>query len=586
MAQADAGQLISPFKTLAGVQSRLTEAVLARHKFNHPPLAAEIRRMLGSSDVDTGALAQEPIIEAAFPYVTGENTLEQVSGQLLHPAVVDALTTPGGDRQYVFPRTIRPYAHQIESWTLLRDPVPQSVLVTSGTGSGKTECFMLPLLDDLAREASAAGRLKGVRAIALYPLNALISSQEERLREWTAPFKGNVRFGLYNGLMPDDQRTVAQRPEQVMDRRTLRGDPPPILVTNITMLEYMTVRRQDRPLIEASSGKLRWIILDEAHSYVGSRAAEVALLIRRVLLAFNVKPSDVRFVATSATIGDSGDVEAKLKAFLRDVAGVSDDRVHVVVGHRRKPVLPAPGPARTLSKAELADSGKMASNPAVQNLMRMFDRSAVKWSQISTEAAKIGVDGEALVQALVSTPAGASEPFLPVRVHGFVRGVQGVYSCLNPACSKKPAEWPFGAILPEAVQRCPHCRSAVLEIEHCNECGEPFLHGVERQGRLTIDVRPMDQDEFAADSENEAESDEDEAADEDVADDAPEIGRRMSVRDLATGHVLHLNFANGEVQDAGGHASRHRQNVRPASQRAAVPGGGAMPAFAQDEARF
>src|SRR5208337_2716949 len=145
----------------------------------------------------------------------------------------DALSTPAADRQYVFPMTMKPYVHQVESWTLLRDPTPQSVLVTSGTGSGKTECFLLPLLDDLAREASTTGRLTGVRAIALYPLNALISSQEERFREWTAPFKGKIRFGLYNGLMPDHLKLMSQRAEQVEDRRTLRSDPPPILVTNI-----------------------------------------------------------------------------------------------------------------------------------------------------------------------------------------------------------------------------------------------------------------------------------------------------------------------------------------------------------------
>lgn len=554
MAQGESGQLMSPFKTLSGVQSRLTEAVLGRYKLNHPALTGEIRRMFGSSDVDAGALAQEPIIEAAFPYVTGSETLEQMSGGLLHPSVVGALTSPAADRQYAFPRSMRPYVHQVESWRLLRESTPQSVLVTSGTGSGKTECFMVPLLDDLAREAAVSGRLMGVRAIALYPLNALISSQEERLREWTAPFKGKIRFGLYNGLMPDDQRSASQKPEQVEDRRTLRADPPPILVTNITMLEYMTVRRQDRPLIEASSGKLRWIILDEAHSYVGSRAAEVALLIRRVMLAFDVKPSDVRFVATSATIGEGGDVEAKLKAFLRDVAGVPDARVHVVVGQRRRPVLPTPGPARALSKAELSELGKVASNPIVQNLMRLFDQSAVKWSQISSEAQKLGVDGEALVQALATTGK-AAEPLLPVRVHGFVRGVQGVYSCTNPNCSRTPAGWPFGAVLPEAVQRCPHCRSAVLEIEHCSECGEPFLYGVERQGRLSIDVRLMDQDEFAADSEREGEAEDEEESAEEALEQAPDIKRRFSVRDLAAGHILHLDHASGEIRDTAGEST-------------------------------
>jgi ATP-dependent helicase YprA (DUF1998 family) len=96
----------------------------------------------------------------------------------------------------------------------------------------------------------------------------------------------------------------AQIGSEIRDRRTLRKTPPPILVTNATMLEYMLVRTQDAPILEASKGKLEWIILDEAHTYIGSQAAELALLIRRVLHAFGVSPQDVRFVATSATIGD------------------------------------------------------------------------------------------------------------------------------------------------------------------------------------------------------------------------------------------------------------------------------------------
>src|SRR3546814_5825812 len=99
-------------------------------------------------------------------------------------------------------------------------------------------------------------------------------------------------------------------PHQVLYRETLRANPPPILVTNQTMLEYMTIRREDRKILDASRGKLRWIVIDEAHSYIGSAAAELSLLLRRVMNAFDVTPDQVRFVATSATIGSADDAEA------------------------------------------------------------------------------------------------------------------------------------------------------------------------------------------------------------------------------------------------------------------------------------
>ncbi|MCV5688520.1 hypothetical protein OFN32_30410, partial [Escherichia coli] len=89
--------------------------------------------------------------------------------------------------------------------------------------------------------------------------------------------------------------------------------PPSIMVTNTTMLEYMLIRRKDAPIIEKSQGMLKYIVLDEAHSYIGSQAAELSLLLRRVMHGFGVTPDQVRFVATSATIGGA-DSDDDLKA--------------------------------------------------------------------------------------------------------------------------------------------------------------------------------------------------------------------------------------------------------------------------------
>ncbi len=166
----------------------------------------------------------------------------------------------------------------------------------------------------------------------LYPLNALIASQEERLRAWTAPFEGKIRFALYNGLLPDRIKAADHlpRPECVQDRKVLRESPPPILVTNVTMLEYMLLRPQDAPIRGKSRGKLRYIVLDEAHTYVGANAAEIALLLRRVCLAFGVDPAEVRFIATSATIGVGEDITNALQRFLADVSGTPLEPANIV----------------------------------------------------------------------------------------------------------------------------------------------------------------------------------------------------------------------------------------------------------------
>jgi DEAD/DEAH box helicase domain-containing protein len=184
----------------------------------------------------------------------------------------------------------------LEAWrALIEGQPPRSVLVTSGTGSGKTECFLIPILNDLAGELERRQNapLIGVRALFLYPLNALIKSQKDRLVAWSEPFKGGIRFCLYNGDTPDQAKSEWSC--EVADRRTLRKEPPPLLVTNATMLEYLLVRNEDRPIIDQSQGQLRWIVIDEAHTYVGSQAAELTLLLRRVLHTFGCQPGDVPF---------------------------------------------------------------------------------------------------------------------------------------------------------------------------------------------------------------------------------------------------------------------------------------------------
>ena len=182
---------LTPFQVVEELRQRSVEAVLGQSGLNHPALAAEIRRRFGGRDIAAGALLQEPVIEAAFPFAEADETMSALSDELLHPKVIDALDLPDDPR---IGRDWHPYEHQLQSWKLLRDQTPQCVLVTSGTGSGKTECFMVPLLDDLVREAEEQRQaLSGVRAIMLYPLNALIASQQERLSKWTAPFKGKLR---------------------------------------------------------------------------------------------------------------------------------------------------------------------------------------------------------------------------------------------------------------------------------------------------------------------------------------------------------------------------------------------------------
>lgn len=237
-----------------------------------------------------------------------------------------------------------PYKHQKQCWQELN--VGNSIVVTTGTGSGKTECFMLPLVSHLIKEA-ARGQ---VNAIFLYPLNALMEDQKQRLQELLGGT--SLRFAVYNGNLPYDdgesatsaklkehlKRQVQEEhkkyPNIVPTRVDLWNNPPEIVLTNPTMLEYMLIRNKDQRLF--TPGSLKWVVIDEAHTYTGAGAAELAMLLRRVLDAFHVKsPNDIRFATSSATIGNAETYEQKNEAIIRFIQNITGStRVKAIDGKR------------------------------------------------------------------------------------------------------------------------------------------------------------------------------------------------------------------------------------------------------------
>lgn len=502
---------MTPFDVLNEVKRRTAEAVIAQSGLSHEGLRRHLRELLGGNNPSSGALLQEPVLEGAHPFVTADDTMAALSGPLLHPDLVTALDKLGDDHEYRFPLSRKPFHHQTDTWQLLAEREPQSVLVTSGTGSGKTECFLFPILSDLAAQAHRQrAALEGVQAIMLYPLNALIESQRERLSAWTKPFGGKLRYCLYNGDLPSAAKESERRrtPEQVIDRAQLRASPPPLLVTNITMLEYMLVRAEDQPIIDASRGKLKWIVLDEAHSLVGAAAAEIALLLRRVLLAFAVKPEDVRFVATSATIGSGENVRQQLQSFLADVAGIPDSRVHVIEGRRRMPRRPeghSGGPSediRSAVPARLYDL--LGRDPKIWRLVEKLFHGSVPLADFEEGARKYGITAPDLIFAMSRAAHKSAdqeeERLAPIRLHAFERAVAGIWSCINPECAASPLDWQFGRVLSERADQCPSCSAPVLEVVSCIECGEAYLEGIEAGPRLSAPLRNPPRDEFAFDS--------------------------------------------------------------------------------------
>lgn len=509
--------------------SRTTEATLSVSGIVHPGLREHLEKQMNAECGKPGSFLAPPMFEQTFGWAHADRTMQQlVTDGLLSQSVVRSLDSEDNGR-YRFGADWKPFTHQLASWKALLEK-KHSVVVTSGTGSGKTECFMVPVLEDLHQcyEENNKQPLEGVHALFLYPLNALINSQRERLDAWTQAFGNGIRYCLYNGNTPElAAREVAKQrihPNEVLTRETMREHPAPILVTNGTMLEYMMVRQVDAPILEKSrAGKtLRWIILDEAHTYVGSQAAELAMQLRRVMHAFGVTPQDVRFVATSATIAGD-DAAEQLKTFLSDLSGVPTSQIDVLGGSRvvpdlvdslDKPValerLEAMQPEDKEEPEVLPERYELLTHTAEARALRhclVTSNRPLKLDELATSvAAQCGrsfTQNELLRWLDVCTatkPDKDSESFLKVRAHFFQRTTQGIWACFDPNCSCKAGtslekNWPYGLVYTNQRHKC-DCGALVFELSFCNECNEPHLLATERNGKL-VQWDASDEDEFS-----------------------------------------------------------------------------------------
>ena len=217
----------------------------------------------------------------------------------------------------------------------------QNVVVASGTASGKTECFLYPILFSLFQE-HLAGTLDrpGVRAMVLYPMNALVNDQRERLGGLVSTLEESgsefgFRFGQYIGQTPysaaDRYRSGAERgrnalPGEMPFREDMRKSPPHILFTNYSMLEYLLIRPDDSPLFDGERGKhWRFVVLDEAHIYRGAKGIEMAMLLRRLKdrVRAGGREDSFRCIATSATIasGHGEDERQAVADFAKELFG-------------------------------------------------------------------------------------------------------------------------------------------------------------------------------------------------------------------------------------------------------------------------
>ena len=210
----------------------------------------------------------------------------------------------GGEPFPETPLDFIPYRHQRIAFDRLAGG--QSTVIATGTGSGKTECFLYPVLDH-CRERSGTS---GVKAIFVYPMNALASDQARRIAgiiNRTPSLRGKVTAGLYVGETGASPRKRMAADHLIENREVLRERPPDILLTNYKMLDLLLTRPVDFPLWRRNaSGVLRYLVVDELHTFDGAQGTDLACLVRRLRARLQAGDGLV-CIGTSATIGGEED---------------------------------------------------------------------------------------------------------------------------------------------------------------------------------------------------------------------------------------------------------------------------------------
>ena len=466
----------------------------------------------------------EPLIQLNPHYAGGGSIQDFIDAGDLEPECAEVfrdLSVSGSDRD----RTLKLRKHQQQAVGYALSN--QSYAVTTGTGSGKSLCFFIPIID-AAIKARKAGEAPRTRAIVIYPMNALANSQMEELRRY---------LGAGHPHTPTFARYTGQ--EGAEERERIKNNPPDILLTNFMMLELLMTRQNDldRKVIENCRG-LRFVVLDELHTYRGRQGADVAMLMRRLKARIGDPKHPPVCVGTSATMASEGDTEEKNAAVAQVASKIFSARIGadaVVTETLRRGTDASrsgerelPGLAAAVEAALKGNVGHGRTNVdlAQDDLaiwietrigLKNVDHKPERASPVSREraaaalAADCGLSEEdcatALRNALIGfstpeklrgVPDGNGEPLFAFKLHQFIAGAGRLYATLHPEGQRDVTV--SGQIFNPNNEE-----ERLYPVHFCRNCGQEFHPVTLRtdRGREYFEKREIDDIPVEADEEDE-----------------------------------------------------------------------------------
>ncbi len=277
------------------------------------PKATDIRDRL-DEEYGKGRYWKEPLVQINPNYKKADRTVQQLAAAGEVDEATAEIFRLGKDPKNGNPGTeLSLYKHQEESLALCRQG--ESFVVTTGTGSGKSLSFFIPIVDSILK-AKRADPTPRTRAIVVYPMNALANSQLEEMEKFLCNWSPDARpvsIARYTGQEDSDERAK------------LRSEPPDILLTNYVMLDLVLTRyHEDHEVVEHSRG-LEFLVLDELHTYRGRQGADVAMLVRR--LRAQLEARNLLCIGTSATMGDVEGAASPREAIAKVASRIFDVEV-------------------------------------------------------------------------------------------------------------------------------------------------------------------------------------------------------------------------------------------------------------------
>lgn len=431
-----------------------------------------------------GRFWPEPLIQINPSYKKGANLADLIGGGALEPRTADIFRADGA------PLSL--YKHQEQAIALAAQG--ESYVVTTGTGSGKSLCFFIPIVNAVLAEKRMRTAPR-TRAIIIYPMNALANSQLEELDKFikNVPGERPVTFARYTGQ------------EDTEERRRISENPPDILLTNFMMLELLMTRQDelDRRVIGNCAG-LRFLVLDELHTYRGRQGADVALLVRRV--RERLSPEKLQCIGTSSTMASEGSLEDKGRVVARVASKLFSIEIpesNVIVetlervtdsAQSAKSVQAALGPAIDAGLASNISDAALRTHPLT---IWVETRLGVSWSEIDQrwvrarpltveEAARaLSTDAGREVSAcrsalrsllLVSSipereragaPEASARGFFAFKLHQFISGAGHAYATLE-APGQRTVNVDGQQFLPGEPDK------RLYPVHLCRDCGHEY----------------------------------------------------------------------------------------------------------------